>query len=263
MNLSFYKYEATGNDFILFDNRNNLLNETMQAFFSAICDRRFGIGADGVMLLQNHPEFDFEMVYLNADGKPGSLCGNGSRCMIRFATKMGIVKKSYCFLASDGAHKAVVDEKFISLQMKDISELKIHDDAFEMNTGSPHYIRFINNVSEIDVKKEGRRIRNSEAYSQKGINVNFAEEKDNSIYLRTYERGVEDETFSCGTGVTAAALTYSVLKNFPNGNYTIEVNVLGGKLIVEFEKYHQHEFKNIWLKGPANFVFEGTIALPQ
>jgi diaminopimelate epimerase len=259
MLLEFSKYQGTGNDFILFDNRAMKLRPDMQAFFSKICDRRFGIGADGVMLLQNAAGYDFEMVYFNADGREGSLCGNGSRCIIKFAEKLGLKKAKYHFLASDGAHEAELDGDIVRLKMHDVNDIGHFINYYEINTGSPHYVEFLAHVAEVHVKEEGAKIRYNEKYSRDGVNVNFVECVEDGILMRTYERGVEDETFSCGTGVTAAAIIYAVDNKLIPGNYTIPVKVLGGELKVSFEKISDDHFTNIWLIGPAEFVFSGVV----
>lgn len=261
MLLEFSKYQGTGNDFILFDNRMLTLNADMQAFFAKICDRRFGIGADGIMLLQNAEGFDFEMIYLNADGRPGSLCGNGSRCMVQFVYKLGIQKNKYHFLASDGAHEAIREEETVKLKMHDVHHLEKFLHYYEADTGSPHYIEFLQTLDGMHVKEEGAKVRYSEKYKQQGINVNFAVCTTEGITMRTYERGVEDETLSCGTGVTAAALAYAVENKLLPGNYTIPVRVMGGNLQVSFEKHSDTHFSNIWLIGPAEFVFSGVVEM--
>ncbi len=261
MQTEFYKYQATGNDFIIFDNRSQTLRPDMQSFYSAICDRRFGIGADGVMLLQNSPGHDFEMLYFNADGRPGSLCGNGSRCIVLFAQSIGLVKGSCNFLASDGTHEAIIEQNTISIQMKDVQNFSTFQDFYEIDTGSPHYVQFTEDIKSIDVKTQGARIRYNDKYRQHGINVNFVEQESDGISMRTYERGVEDETYSCGTGVTAAALIYAVKRNSTAGKYKIPVKVRGGDLTVSYRLLPDGSFTDIWLNGPAAFVFQGSIEI--
>jgi len=261
MKIEFHKYQGTGNDFILLDNRKNLYDEITEKQVAFICDRHFGIGADGLMLLNLKESYDFEMKYYNADGAEGSLCGNGSRCMIRFAESMGIRRDHYHFLAADGEHEAEIDIKdIVRLKMNDVNKVEVHANYFIVNTGSPHYIKQINNVLEIDVRSTGGIIRNSKEFEKEGINVNFVETLHNdTIYVRTYERGVEDETLSCGTGVTAAAL---VSAHNDNGFNRVEIKTPGGNLSVEFDKKDENHFENIWLNGPANFVFKGEVKLP-
>jgi diaminopimelate epimerase len=260
MQIEFHKYQGTGNDFILLDNRTqqyNGLNETQIKF---LCNRRFGIGADGLMLLNTTEDADFEMVYFNANGKEGSMCGNGSRCLVKFASDLGIHRNVYHFIAADGSHEAEIDlNGLIRLKMGDVNKIDIHSDHFILNTGSPHYVKTLTDVTTLDVKNAGRVIRNSKDFKNDGINVNFVESVDeDEIYVRTYERGVEDETLSCGTGVTACAL---VSAHNDNGFNRVEVKTPGGRLSVEFDKMDDNHFRNIWLNGPADFVFKGTIEI--
>lgn len=260
MKIQFYKYQGTGNDFILLDNRKNRYDEITTLQVKQMCDRHFGIGADGLMLLNNKEGFDFEMVYFNADGNPGSMCGNGGRCLVKFAADLGIRKKEYHFLAVDGPHEAEIDlDKEISLKMADVKGVQFSLDHYLLNTGSPHYVKHVNNVADTEVVTEGRKIRNSKTFAADGVNVNFVEIiSDDEIYVRTYERGVEDETLSCGTGVTASAL---VSAHNDIGFNRVEVKTTGGYLNVEFEKMSDTEFTNIWLSGPAEMVFTGEIDL--
>jgi diaminopimelate epimerase len=262
MKFIFEKYQATGNDFILLDNRKNIYDAITTEQVKTMCDRHFGIGADGLMLLNNKKDYDFEMIYYNADGNEGSLCGNGGRSITQFANKLGIKKKEYLFSATDGDHKSVIDlNKEIKLQMADVSKVEFSLDRYVLDTGSPHYVKYVNGIEDINVVNEGRKIRNSKDFAAKGINVNFVEilSKD-KIYVRTYERGVENETLSCGTGVTASAL---VSAHNDNGFNRVEVKTKGGDLNVEFDKKGDTEFVNIWLCGPANFVFSGEIELEE
>lgn len=258
MTLHFYKYQGTGNDFIVADNRKNELSLTTEQI-NNLCDRRFGIGADGLMLLNQIAGFDFEMKYYNADGKPGTMCGNGGRCMTKFAYHLGIHRELYRFLASDGVHEAEIDiDGIVSVRMKDVNTFRKFHTDFIVDTGSPHYIKMTTNVMDLDVFKKGSEIRHSKEFEEEGINVNFVEQAEevDKIIVRTYERGVEDETLSCGTGVTAAAL---VCYHNENGFNEVEVTTLGGKLSVEFDKTDEYKFENIWLCGPAEKIFEGTV----
>ena len=260
MQLHFYKYQGTGNDFILADNRQNEYVLTQQQIHK-LCDRRFGIGADGLMLLQNKEGFDFEMKYYNADGKEGSMCGNGGRCMVKFAYHLGIHREVYRFLASDGVHEAEIDiDGIVSLKMKDVSVIKKFRGDYLLNTGSPHYIKLVTDVMHLDVYKKGYEIRHSKDFEEEGINVNFVEQsvEPDKIIVRTFERGVEDETYSCGTGVTAAAL---VCYHNENGFNDVEVQTLGGHLSVEFDRVDEDRFENIWLCGPAEKVFQGQVEI--
>ncbi len=260
MTVNFFKYQGTGNDFVILDNRTNLFDNLTLLQVQHLCDRRFGIGADGLMLMNKKEGYDFEMTYYNADGKPGTMCGNGGRCMVRYAFHMGIHKYTYRFLASDGIHEAEIDNHSnIRLKMNDVTEVHEYAGHSVLNTGSPHFVKFVSDIMNVDVVETGRDIRNSKPYAEEGINVNFVETTgDDSIFVRTYERGVEDETFSCGTGATAAAL---MAAHNPIGFNRVEVKTPGGNLSVEFNKTDDRHFENIWLCGPAEFVFKGEIAL--
>lgn len=261
MKLNFFKYQGTGNDFILADNRKNEYSSLTQKQIQQLCDRRFGIGADGVMLLNERPGYDFEMKYYNADGKEGSMCGNGGRCMIKFVYHLGIHREMYKFLAVDGMHEAEIDtDGIVSLHMKDVRNIqKFHND-YILDTGSPHYIKLVTHVMDMDVYKKGYEIRHSKEFEDEGINVNFVEQTDepDKIIVRTFERGVEDETLSCGTGVTAAAL---VCYHNENGFNEVEVKTLGGQISVEFDRIDDNRYENIWLCGPAEKVFEGSVEI--
>lgn len=257
--LTFYKYQGTGNDFVIIDGREHLPVLSIQQI-QFICDRRFGIGADGFMILLKKEGYDFEMKYFNADGKEGSMCGNGGRCLVQFAFDCGIHRSPYKFLAIDGDHLAEMDEKgWIRLKMNDVLHIEEHGGNYVLNTGSPHYVCFVNDLNEYKVAEEGRLIRNSDRFQKEGINVNFIETiDDHTIFVRTYERGVEAETWSCGTGVTASAL---MAAHNERGFNLVDVKTLGGNLAVEYERLGDHEFRNIWLCGPATFVFNGIIEL--
>ena len=260
MRIDFYKYQGTGNDFILLDNRENLYKNITTKQINFLCSRRFGIGADGLMMLNEKDGFDFEMKYFNADGKEGSMCGNGGRCIIKFAMFLGIRKTTYEFIAADGPHIGEVDfNDEVRLKMQDVNDVEFSYNHYVLNTGSPHYVKSVPDISRVDVVEEGRSIRYSKEFEDKGINVNFVETLDNdAIYVRTYERGVEDETLSCGTGVTAAAL---ISAHNDNGFNRVEVKTIGGKLSIEFEKVNDREFRNIWLCGPAEMVYKGSTLL--
>ncbi|MEO6948331.1 MAG: diaminopimelate epimerase [Ginsengibacter sp.] len=260
MKIEFFKYQGTGNDFIILDNREKIHDNITSKQINKMCDRRFGIGADGLMLLNRKEGYDFEMEYYNSDGKIGSMCGNGGRCIVKFAARLGIKKKEYSFFASDGAHQAEIDlDKEVSLKMNDVNNVVFSMDAYILDTGSPHYVTNVSDLETLNVKEEGDKIRNRKNFVEKGINVNFIKKlSEDKIYVRTYERGVEDETYSCGTGVTAAAL---VSAHNDNGFNRVEVKTKGGNLSVEFDKISDKEFKDIWLSGPAEFVFSGTIDL--
>lgn len=260
MKIQFYKYQGTGNDFVILDNRDGKYDGLTKEQVSFLCNRRFGIGADGLMILNNHPNYDFEMIYFNADGKESSMCGNGGRCLVKFAYDIGMVQTDYTFLAADGVHEASINvDGTVALKMNDVDVVEQNKGDFILNTGSPHYIMLTNDVMQLDVYKKGRDIRYSNAFKENGINVNFVEQTDepDKIIVRTYERGVEDETFSCGTGVTAAAL---VCHHNDNGFNRVEVQTKGGELSVEYDKIGD-SYKNVWLNGPAVKVFEGSIEI--
>ncbi len=259
MQLHFYKYQGTGNDFILIDNRKNEIDLTGEQI-KFLCDRRFGIGADGLMLLELEPGADFKMVYFNNDGNESSMCGNGGRCISAFANKLGVINDRAKFIAIDGIHDAVIHEGFVSLKMNDVKSIEKTDDYFFLNTGSPHYVKFVEDVDHYNVFEEGKKIRYNERFAAEGTNVNFIEKKEDSVFVRTYERGVENETLSCGTGVTASALV-AAINGISSGKNYCKVSTLGGELRVKFDKVLESNFYNIWLEGPAEFVFEGTIEL--
>lgn len=258
MKIQFYKYQGTGNDFVILDNRDGQYNNVNTKQIKQLCDRRFGIGADGLMLLNLLKGYDFEMKYYNANGGESSMCGNGGCCLVKFAADIGIATDSYRFIASDGEHEAsFASDGWVRLKMKDVSEIEDDNGSCIVDTGSPHYVRMVNDVKNYNVFEEGKRIRNSNKFKQHGINVNFVELDHGNIYVRTYERGVEDETYSCGTGVTASALTCAHNTGFNR----VEVETLGGRLAVEFIKQSAVHFNNIWLCGPATFVFKGEILI--
>lgn len=260
MKRTFYKYEGTGNDFILFDDRENSFDTSNVKLIAHLCDRRFGIGADGLMLLRNKEGYDFEMVYFNSDGNPSSMCGNGGRCISRFAMDIGAVKKNEVkFLAVDGDHIAIINKETVKLKMTDVNEIESGNDFYYMSTGSPHYIQFANEVAQLDVFTEGKKIRNSERFAKAGTNVNFVMPEKDGIFVRTYERGVEDETLSCGTGVTASALAASI-KGIASSAEKCLVKTRGGNLTVHFKR-DGNRFSDVWLEGPATFVFKGEIEL--
>jgi diaminopimelate epimerase len=260
MQLHFYKYQGTGNDFVILNNLDEKYNDLSTEQVAALCHRRFGIGADGLMLLNKHDSYDFVMKYYNADGRESSMCGNGGRCLVKFANDMGIIKTEYTFLAVDGVHQASIDiDGTVSLKMNNVKGIEQSNGNFILDTGSPHYVLIRDNVWNMDVFKNGRDIRYSTQFEKEGINVNFVEQLDTpyQIRVRTYERGVEDETLSCGTGVTAAAI---VCSHNENGFNHVDVETKGGKLSVEYDKLDD-TYENIWLIGPAKKVYEGTIEI--
>lgn len=255
MKLVFYKYQGTGNDFIIIDNRNKLFNKNNNELIAKLCDRKFGIGADGLLLLENSDKCDFKMVYYNADGNESTMCGNGGRCIVAFANHLNIIKTNCVFEAIDGLHNAVIENDLVKLQMINVSNISVSEDFVFLDTGSPHHVTFTNNVTAIDVYNKGKEIRNGKPYFKEGTNVNFVEQlNENTFKVRTYERGVENETLSCGTGVTAVAIAVHKTKKSNTNNIILETE--GGKLEVTFEVIN-NEYKNVFLKGPATLVFDG------
>jgi diaminopimelate epimerase len=257
MRIQFHKYQGTGNDFIVLDNREQVYDNLATERIKSLCDRRFGIGADGLMLLNLRAGQDFEMIYYNADGRVGSMCGNGGRCLVKFAHDLGIHRNKYHFIASDGNHEAEINpDGSVELQMKDVRGIREYHGDFILDTGSPHYVKMVNDLAALDVFAKGKDIRNSSEFAKEGINVNFVNQaKPDEIMVRTYERGVEDETWSCGTGVVASAL---VCYHNDRGYNDVTVSTRGGKLVVKYDRIGEDSFSNIWLCGPAEKVFEGT-----
>ena len=254
--ISFYKYQGTGNDFVMIDNRGrNFKNDTK--LINRLCDRKFGVGADGLICLEDSDKADFKMVYFNADGNESTMCGNGGRCIVAFAKYLGLIQDYCVFVAADGLHPAHIDDRYtVELKMNDVQDIETYQTDFILDTGSPHYVTFVEDLNSIDTATSGRYIRNSKDFLENGINVNFAEVKDDIIAMSTYERGVEDETLSCGTGVTAVALSASY-SNLVKGS-VVEVKTKGGMLKVKFERTNTG-FENIYLIGPTMQVFKGVI----
>ena len=261
MKIHFYKYQGTGNDFVVLDNRDWAYTSLNQEQIRLLCDRRFGIGADGLMLLNPKAEYDFEMKYYNADGRESTMCGNGGRCMVKFAYHLGIRAEKYLFKAVDGDHEAEIDDDgTVSLKMMDVDSFDEDHGDYIVDTGSPHYVKIVSDVMDYDVFEKGMDIRYSSEFAKDGINVNFVEQKRaDEIIVRTYERGVEDETLSCGTGVVASAI---ICHHNDVGYNDVTVITKGGRLVVEFDRING-SYKNIWLCGPAEMVFEGDIEIPD
>lgn len=258
----FFKYHGAGNDFILIDARVKKPVLSQQDI-KTLCDRNFGIGADGLMYLLPANDFDFEMKYFNSDGHEGSMCGNGGRCIVSFAYDCGIKKSHYHFVAIDGEHSADIleihaNEKQIRLQMQDVQNVEKIDNHFVLNTGSPHHLSFCKSLDKKNVFAAGKSIRYSEKFKAEGINVNFIEQNKNQLFVRTYERGVENETLACGTGVTAAAIGAYIKGRKKFTSY--QIKTLGGNLRVSF-KAENSSFTEVYLEGPAKFVFQGTIQI--
>lgn len=257
MKLTFYKYHGTGNDFILIDNRQDIFPKNDTVLIAKLCDRKFGIGADGLILLENLKNVDFKMVYFNADGNPSTMCGNGGRCIVAFAKLLNIITSSASFEAIDGLHEATITNDVVNLKMVDINTVNEFKDHVFLDSGSPHHVTYVDDVDTINVKISGRKIRYGSPYFKEGSNVNFVEQTDkNTFKVRTYERGVEDETLSCGTGVTAVAIaSHKTNKTVSN---TVSLITPGGNLEVSFEP-DNNSYKNVFLKGAAMLVYKGEI----
>lgn len=254
MSISFYKYQGTGNDFIMIDNRSGNFPKNNTKLVAQMCDRKFGIGADGLILLEEHKMADFTMVYYNADGNMSTMCGNGGRCIVQFAHGLGIVSTEANFEAVDGMHQALIYEESVSLKMNSVENIAINDTYTFLDTGSPHHVQLVENLKDFTVFNDGRAIRN-DLYGKVGANVNFVEQLESDIFsVRTYERGVEDETLSCGTGVTAVALAMHA--NGKTKSNEVQLQTPGGLLNVTFRKV-ENGYNDIWLKGPAIEVFKG------
>lgn len=274
--MKFWKYQGAGNDFIMLDQRaESWISREDTRRIEQLCDRRFGIGADGLILLQPASGYDFEMVYFNADGRESSMCGNGGRCIAAFAQDLGVAQGKCRFVAIDGEHEATMTRQpnrdsrapgleryWVELKMTDVKQVEKEGDAFILNTGSPHYVRFVENLEQQDMVAEGRAVRYSERFRANGINVNWVElESAHQLRIRTYERGVEDETYACGTGVTAAAIASYLLNPPPAApDARIAVQAKGGDLSVRFHDEGDGRFSDIWLCGPAMRVFEGAVS---
>ena len=256
MLLPFYKYQGTGNDFVMIDNRSNTFPKENKSLVAKLCDRRFGIGADGLILLENDESVDFKMVYFNSDGNQGSMCGNGGRCLVAFANFLGIIGKETSFNAVDGLHSAIIEDDMVELKMNSVNEIHTKPNAYYLNTGSPHHVQVVESLEDLDVQKEGAKLRYG-LYGERGSNINFVEPLDEgSFAVRTYERGVEDETLSCGTGVTAVAIAMHKANKIQAE--TVDIETKGGKLQVKFIN-DANGYSNVSLIGPAMQVFKGEI----
>ncbi|MBT8301935.1 MAG: diaminopimelate epimerase [Maribacter sp.] len=257
MLLTFYKYQGTGNDFIMIDNRNSTFPKSNNLLVAQLCDRRFGIGADGLILLEDDEKVDFNMVYYNSDGNQGSMCGNGGRCLVAFAKFLGIIDKETSFNAVDGLHSAIIEDDTVELKMNNVNEIHSKPNAYYLDTGSPHHVQVVESLENIDVYKEGAKLRYG-LYGERGSNINFVEPLDTGTFaVRTYERGVEDETLSCGTGVTAVAIAMHKANRVQDE--TVDIETKGGKLQVKFLNDKVNVYSNIHLIGPAKQVFKGEI----
>jgi len=255
MHIPFFKYQGTGNDFVLIDNRSGSITLTREQV-ALMCHRRYGIGADGLMLLERAEGYDFKMVYYNSDGGESTMCGNGGRCIVAFAAALEIIKDKASFIAIDGQHNATINANFtVSLHMMDVAGIEHNEGHSILNTGSPHYVAWVEDVRQVPVYTEGKHIRNLPQFGAGGINVNFAHRDGRDLWVRTYERGVEDETLSCGTGVTAAAIAATADSI---GDHETTVYTPGGILKVSFTKKTATTATNVVLSGPAVFVFNGA-----
>ncbi len=261
MKIHFYKYHGTGNDFIMIDDRSNK-NLMSTTEIKLLCDRHFGIGADGLIRIVDHTDFDFEMIYYNSDGNLSSMCGNGGRCAIAFANKLNLITETAEFLAADGPHSAEIistSPMVVKLKMTDVKDVSTIENSFLLNTGSPHLVKFVEDLENLDVVKEGRKIRNSDRFIKEGVNVNFVKLLNGELHIRTYERGVEDETLSCGTGITASVIAASFAQKI--GSVAVcTVKTPGGNLKVHF-KSNDRSFTDLWLEGSAELVFRGETDL--
>ena len=255
--ITFYKYQGTGNDFVMIDNRRQFMAKNDVAYIKLLCDRRFGIGADGLILLENSTISDFKMIYFNADGHQSTMCGNGGRCIVAFANFLNIIKENTVFEAIDGLHNATIINDIVSLQMLDIHKIESKENGVFLDTGSPHHVQFEDKILNFDIQTLGRKIRN-EVYGKKGSNVNFVKKINNNTFkLRTYERGVEGETLACGTGATAVAVAMNYLSETNETDLTLQVE--GGELQVSFTVLNG-SYTNVFLTGNAIHVFKGEIS---
>lgn len=253
MKLTFYKYQGTGNDFVIVDNRELFFPKENTDLVATLCDRRYGVGADGLILLENDSSSDFKMVYYNSDGNESTMCGNGGRCLVAFAKFLGIIEDETNFNAIDGLHHATIEKDIVSLQMIDVAEIKVKPNSVFLDTGSPHHVQLVEGLKDFAVQKEGAKLRYG-LYGKSGSNINFVEQLNDATFsVRTYERGVEDETLSCGTGVTAVAI--AMHKTGKTSSEKITVEAVGGTLEIEFKS--NGAYSEVYLKGPAKQVFKG------
>ncbi|MFT6935508.1 MAG: diaminopimelate epimerase [Maribacter sp.] len=256
MKINFYKYQGTGNDFVMIDNRQGVFPRNNTQLIAYLCDRRFGVGADGLILLETDAQSDFKMVYYNLDGNESTMCGNGGRCIVSFAHFLSIIGNETKFRAIDGLHHATIQGTVVHLKMQDVEEIKSKPGAVFINTGSPHHVQMVSKLSRFNVVNEGAKLRYG-LYGKEGSNINFVEEDEGGEFsVRTYERGVEDETLSCGTGVTAVALAMHAQGT--TKGLKVKVKVLGGKLEVTFVP-KKIGYEQIYLIGEAKQVFNGEV----
>ncbi len=260
MELRFSKFEGTGNDFVMIDNRSGIFSADRRTV-AFLCKRRKGVGADGLILIEEREGYDFAMRYFNADGGESTMCGNGGRCAIAFARSLGLFGVRTRFLAVDGEHEGSLTERGVRLKMNPVKEIRRIGEGYFLDTGSPHYVLFRDDLEQTDVVKEGRELRYGELFRPAGANINFVRvEGPSRIFNRTYERGVEDETLSCGTGSIAAALVTAHTRQNVSSPVTVETR--GGILLVHYRQGKENLYEDIWLEGPAEHVFDGTINIP-
>jgi diaminopimelate epimerase len=259
MTINFSKYEGAGNDFILIDDRKQSFPENDSNLINHLCHRHLGIGADGLVLLREKQGVDFQMVYFNSDGRESSMCGNGARCITLFVNNLGLIKDKYTFTAIDGEHESILlSQNNAAVKMSEVMEVETGQDYYLMNTGSPHYVIFKDDLNNLDIISEARKIRYSERFKTEGVNVNFVSSTKNENTMRTYERGVEDETLACGTGTVAVAIAIAEKNNYSMPHQQYFINSPGGKLKVTFDRNGKDLFTNVWLEGPVNKVFSGV-----
>ena len=253
--LRFFKYQGTGNDFVMIDNRESLFNRSDTTLIARLCHRKFGVGADGLILINTHSEYDFEMVYFNADATR-STCGNGARCAVHLAHRLGIIEKETRFIMEEDEYKAYIEDDLIRIRMVDVPQIQTFPEGYLLNTGTRHFVRLVEKLSEYKVVEEGRQLRYDPRFQPIGANINFVETKDGDVHMRIYEKGVENETLSSGTGVTAVALTLACLQDLPS---PVAVHTRGGILNVAFERSGPTSFTQVYMAGPAKMVFQGTV----
>jgi len=253
MEVDFYKFQGTGNDFIMIDDREESFDMNDESLIKSLCERRFGIGADGLILLRNHENYSFEMIFFNSTGAKSTFCGNGGRCVLSFAHFLEIFEEKCEFMAFDGVHEGIVKGDMVSLKMADVTEVNVREDSVVLDTGSPHLVKVVENVKSINVMNKGKKLRFSNEFGDYGINVNFAEVND-GISIRTYERGDEIESLSCGTGSVATAIALYEIEKIDNTN--VSINTTGGTLEVSFQ-HDGKSYVNIWLSGEASMVYSG------
>ncbi len=253
--LSFFKYQGTGNDFVIIDNRQSVFDASNTALITRLCDRKFGIGSDGLILLKAHAEYDFEMIYFNADATRAG-CGNGARCAVHLANHLGIIENEAYFVMEAQAYQAQVKDDRVRIRMGDVTAVQSFPEGYLLHTGTRHFVRLIENLSDYDVVGEGKRLRYDPRFQPEGVNVNFVEVKNDEVHMRIYEKGVENETLSSGTGATAVALALAHAQQRPS---PVAVHTRGGFLEISFMPMDSGSFTQVYMAGPAQMVFQGTV----